>query len=570
MNPRLSAGYSSFPRSRESRVARLRRLLPVHARGRSWTPSLLTLGLALAVVNGGARAQETVTFEGGTVAKSFPVEMVYAEPGAPSIKLENSRMTVVGDVTDKKFGVSYRGTLVSNTQFTGEEKASLYLYPSCDNKPPGETQDPVVGKATLGPLTAGKNRSTIITMVETTALVPLDEVKCGKISVVCPDCASFKPEEYLTKRLPVADRADLSAIDITNMSVVMLGGSSSNTFSVSYRGTLAPKSEMEGKEKVVVYLYSDACDGKNAAQTGSFSVGTATIGVVPAGHARSTMIATVDAKVAVPLSEIKCGRVAVECPACQSAGPEGLVTLPLPLADNKSLTSVKAEDMLLGMYGLASAKTFDISYRGTLVPGSPVTGKEKLVLYLYDKACDDKDPTQTTALSVGSVSIGSVPFGVERAAFISTAEATAIVPMSEVKCGKLAVVCRQCGPAGQPPGKDYMVNTMTLPDQTTDDVRLSKMSISLVGEPNSNSFGVSFRGTAELRRNASDEDMLVARLYMQCDGSGPQNTAGTNVGTIDLHSFKDGRKSVDLVTTTQGGAFVPLKDIQCVKIDLQY
>jgi hypothetical protein len=118
-----------------------------------------------------------------------------------------------------------------------------------------------------------------------------------------------------------------------------------------------------------------------------------------------------------------------------------------------------------------------------------------------------------------------------------------------------------------------MVNTMTLPDQVSDDVRLSNMSISLVGDPNSSSFGVSFRGTVVLRRNMSEaeEDMLVARLYMQCDVSDPQNTAGTNVGTIDLHKFKkmDGRKSVEVVTTTQGGAFVPLKDIQCVKIDLQ-
>ena len=41
---------------------------------------------------------------------------------------------------------------------------------------------------------------------------------------------------------------------------------------------------MTGKEKVVLYLYGDACDGKNAAQTDSFSVGAATIGVVPVGY----------------------------------------------------------------------------------------------------------------------------------------------------------------------------------------------------------------------------------------------------------------------------------------------
>ena len=68
-----------------------------------------------------------------------------------------------------------------------------------------------------------------------------------------------------------------------------------------------------------------------------------------------------------------------------------MVVKPLPLAVNKDLTSLKIEDMLLGMYGQPGAKTFDISYRGTapwhLV--SPPNGSGKIVLYLYDKACDN-------------------------------------------------------------------------------------------------------------------------------------------------------------------------------------
>ena len=41
------------------------------------------------------------------------------------------------------------------------------------------------------------------------------------------------------------------------------------------------------------------------------------------------------------------------------------------LAENKGLTNLKTQDMLLGMYGQSSAKTFDISYRGTLLPAPP-------------------------------------------------------------------------------------------------------------------------------------------------------------------------------------------------------
>jgi hypothetical protein len=151
---------------------------------------LLTLGI-LAVANYNARAQETVTFEGGAVAKSFPVETVYAEAGAPSIKLENSRMTLVGDVTDKTFGLSYRGTFVSNSQFTGEEKAWLFLYPTCDNNSPDETQAPIVGKVNLGSLTAGKDSAGLLIATETTAIVPLDEATLGAtvIKKRCPASA---------------------------------------------------------------------------------------------------------------------------------------------------------------------------------------------------------------------------------------------------------------------------------------------------------------------------------------------------------------------------------------------
>jgi ABC-type lipoprotein export system ATPase subunit len=39
MNPAISVGYSSFPRKRESRTARPRRLPPVQARGKLWTPA---------------------------------------------------------------------------------------------------------------------------------------------------------------------------------------------------------------------------------------------------------------------------------------------------------------------------------------------------------------------------------------------------------------------------------------------------------------------------------------------------------------------------------------------------
>ena len=142
--------------------------------------------------------------------------------------------------------------------------------------------------------------------------------------------------------------------------------------------------------------------------------------------------------------------------------------------------------------------------------------------------------------------------------------------MSDIKCGKLDVVCRECAPTNQVPTKDYIVNTLTLPDEDTDDLRLSDMSISLVGEPASASFGVSFRGNVAPRRNMLGGEVLVARFYIRCEAGDPKTTGAINVGTADLHTLKVGRNSFEVVATTQGSTFVPLKDIQCVRIDLQY
>jgi hypothetical protein len=111
-----------------------------------------------------------------------------------------------------------------------------------------------------------------------------------------------------------------------------------------------------------------------------------------------------------------------------------------------------------------------------------------------------------------------------------------------------------------------MVNTMRLPDQASDDVRPTNMSISLVGEPTRRALASRFVEPRPCDRTCRPRTRWSTRLYKQCDGNDPQNTAGINVGTIVLHKFK--QKSVEVVTTTEGAPFLPLKDIQCVKIDL--
>ena len=73
----------------------------------------------------------------------------------------------------------------------------------------------------------------------------------------------------------------------------------------------------------------------------------------------------------------------------------------------------------------------------------------------------------------------------------------------------------------------------------------------LVGDPNTSSFGVSFRGTAVPQLKLLGGETLVARLYMHCDDNEPQTTNGTNVGTIDLHVMTAGNQREDVLMTTQ-------------------
>ena len=122
-------------------------------------------------------------------------------------------------------------------------------------------------------------------------------------------------------------------------------------------------------------------------------------------------------------------------------------------------------------------------------------------------------------------------------------------------------------PAGKP---SFVVKTFTTAkSEVAEDVNVLNSTVRLIGEPESKSFGLSYRGTLQSAIELSGEDKLVAHLYMKCDNESPNTTSATHVGTAKISEVKKGRVVSLQIVTADVTAFVPLKEVECVKLALQ-
>lgn len=142
------------------------------------------------------------------------------------------------------------------------------------------------------------------------------------------------------------------------------------------------------------------------------------------------------------------------------------------------------------------------------------------------------------------------------------------MPLSNVACAKLSVVCKECSDASSRPAA-YSIRRLRLAlDPAARDFRLDAPSLTLVGEPASKSFGVAFRGTVLPTVELKGEEKAVLRLYTGCAGDGPPGPDATNVATVELGNLRSGSDRQRLATTKDASAFVPMQDIGCAVIDL--
>jgi hypothetical protein len=113
------------------------------------------------------------------LAKTF----VISESDLRDIKVTDSTISLIGDPASKDFGLSYRGTVSPEVELKEDQNLRVYLYATCDEKSPSETKGIHVGIVTVGTLKQNNSASTLITTVETRALVPLGNTQCAKLGV---------------------------------------------------------------------------------------------------------------------------------------------------------------------------------------------------------------------------------------------------------------------------------------------------------------------------------------------------------------------------------------------------
>jgi hypothetical protein len=246
----------------------------------------------------------------------------------------------------------------------------------------------------------------------------------------------------------------------------------------------------------------------------------------------------------------------------------GVAITSLPVRAPLETAEARFTDVALRLVGAPGADSLGISLRATVVPKIALTGKEKPVLYLY-ATCDDEPPGRSAGVPVATLQLDELPAGRVARTIITTGTVSALVPLSNIACAKLGLVCKECGEAPSPPAA-YSIRRLTLAlDPAIRDFRLDAPSITVVGDPTSKSFGVAFRGTVVPAVELTGDEKAVIRLYTGCAGEPPPGPEATNVATVELGSLRKGREQQRLATTKDTSAFVPMQDIGCAVIDME-
>lgn len=248
-------------------------------------------------------------------------------------------------------------------------------------------------------------------------------------------------------------------------------------------------------------------------------------------------------------------------PPDEPAGKPSLMIRTFPAVSGSELPPPPLREGTVSLIGEPDSKSFAVSFNGTLATNASLTGKEKLVASLYIH-CDGGGPGNRIA--VGTVALGLLKSAQPVPVVLATGDATAFVPLGSITCISLAIR------NDEPDRVTFVVKTFTEKEvEVAQDVIVENGTVSLIGEPDSKSFGVSYRGTLTPAIELSGEEALVAHLYMKCDNKLPSETSAINVGTAKIGEVKKGRAPSFRIVTTDVTAFVPLKDVECVKLRLQ-
>lgn len=245
----------------------------------------------------------------------------------------------------------------------------------------------------------------------------------------------------------------------------------------------------------------------------------------------------------------------------------GVAITALPVRSPLETPEASFADVALRLIGKPDAETLGVSVRATVVPKTDLTGKEKLVAYFYS-TCDDEPPVRSAGVLVATLDLAALPAGRTARSIVATGTVSALVPVGDVSCAKLALLCQECGEASASPAAYGIRHLAAALDPHVQDFGLDDPSLALVGEPASKSFGVAFRGTVQPTVELTGNEKAVIRLYTGCAEPAPGPDA-TNVATVELGGLRSGSDRQRLVATKDATAFVPLQDIGCAVVDME-
>ena len=120
-------------------------------------------------------------------------------------------------------------------------------------------------------------------------------------------------------------------------------------------------------------------------------------------------------------------------------------------------------------------------------------------------------------------------------------------------------------------GETYIAKVFAIPDGgESPDIKLKGTTVGLVGDPAETSFGVSYRGTLEPELEIKEDALkLFAYLYVKCDQESPSKTKGVLVGSVEIADIKAGLNPYSLITAVDVTAYVPLRNVECVKVGVR-
>jgi hypothetical protein len=381
-----------------------------------------------------------VSAQGETANSTLSGIAIVPVPVRPPLESADARFTdtavyLIGSASATSFGLSARATIHPQLELTGKEQAVAYLYASCDDAPPAGSAGVPVATADLGTLKAGHSPQTIIATVTAISLLPMANVTCAKVAVVCKECdePGALLAQDVTRKLPLV-RESTAPLDAGDATIALIGQLDSKSFGVSFHGKVTPTEDLTGKEKLVANLY-EGCNGTPPLASGTF-VGAAEIGEFPAGRTGTTWTRTASASTIAPLSRIDCASLAISCPTCEpppQPKPADYEVRKLEPLVEAGLSDVRMTDLFLALVGEPGSKSFGLAFRGTVRPQVEMIGGEKPVVRLYI-GCASGERPGPKATNVATVELGNLAQGNKATKLTVTKDTTAFVPMWAIGC----------------------------------------------------------------------------------------------------------------------------------------